>query len=332
MSTLCTCIDPSTLCNAAGSVFPGNADELFTPAERRLDGGSRMRGLRACATSQLVSGRRVVDHSSLISQRVKMSDGGPVHLNIPDFDLLVNVTYTPVSLKHKSICVLVKSLIVRELAEKHDVHHIIEHKRREDININRLVVVDCPGNRFSECNKWEQFHISCYVSRAYQMLIEKVLAGMDWASKEEVEKIRFYVENKFKIRLLSVIDSVNTSRDNITVCKRYHRVNKTKECIECMFYVMMEKYYKKKLEEELLNRDYWDKCDQPIKGFCKNMDILYKAVQNWEQEENIDEYNEEVWQHNREKRQMNDQFGVSKRSRTEVVEDDVLLEDEFNLL
>ena len=65
------------------------------------------------------------------------------------------------------------------------------------------------------------------------------------------------------------------------------------------------------------------------------MEILYKAVQNWEQEENekdIDEYNEEVWQHNREKRQMNEQFGVSKRSRTEVVEDDVLLEDEFNLL
>ena len=128
------------------------------PAERRLDGGSRMRGLRACATAQLVSGRRLDGHSSGISQRVKMSDGALVHMNIPDFDVLINVTYTPVSLKHKSICVLVKSLIVGKLVEKHDVHHIIEHKRREDININRLVVVDCPGNRFSECNKWEQFH------------------------------------------------------------------------------------------------------------------------------------------------------------------------------
>ena len=44
--------------------------------------------------------------------------------------------------------------------------------------------------------------LSCYVSRAYQMLIEKVLAGFHWASEEEVEEIRAYVENKFKIRLL----------------------------------------------------------------------------------------------------------------------------------
>ena len=259
----------------------------------------------------------------------------PDVLNVPNFDVLLeNITYTPISLKHKAICVLVKSIILRELVEKHDVHHIIEHKRRDDININRLVVADCPGNRFSECNKWEQFHISCYVSRAYQHLIEKVLHNLDWASEEEIEKIRFYIENKFKIRLLSVIDSVNTSRDNITVCKRYHRVNKMKECIECMFYVMMEKYYKKKLEEELLSTEYWDKYDKPIKGFCKNVEILYKAVQNWEQEENekeIDDYNEEVWEHNREKRQMNEQFGVSKRSRREVVEDDPL-EDEFILL
>ena len=267
-----------------------------------------------------------------------MADAAPdvFNLNVPDFDILINVTYSPVSLKHKAVCVLVKSLVVRELVEKHDVHHIIEHKRREDININRLVVVDCPGNRFSECTKWEQFHISCYVSRGFQMLCEKVLDRLDWASKAEVEKIRFYVENKFKIRLLSVIDAVNTSRDNILVCKRYHRANKTKECIECMWYVMMEKYYKKKLEDELLNRDYWDKCDMPIKGFCKNIETLYKAVQNWEQEENekeIDEYNEEVYQNNREKRQMNEQFGVSKKPRKEdVVEDDVLLEDEFNLL
>ena len=133
-----------------------------------------------------------------------------------------------------------------------------------------------------------------------------------------------------------MIDAVNTSKDNIAVCKRYHRVHKTKECIECIFHGMMEQYYKKKLEDELLNREYWDKCDQPILGMCKHMNTFYKAVQNWEQEENekeIDEYNELVWQNNREKRQMNYQFGVSKRSRTEeVVEDDVLLEDEFNLL
>ena len=55
-------------------------------------------------------------------------------------------------------------------------------------------------------------------------------------------------------------------------------------------------------------------------------------MQDWEYEEHeneVKEVNEEMEFLESEKRQMNQQFEVSKRQKIEVVEDDVLLEDEF---
>ena len=154
-----------------------------------------------------------------------------------------------------------------DLVQKYNLHSVLEHQIRDDISIEKLEVV-CPGNRFKECTKWEKFHVSCYVSRAFQMLCDKVLYGMDWASSSEIEEIREIVEKKFRVRMLFVIDAVNTSRDNIQVCKRYHGADRKKECLGCLFHAMMEKYFKKKLEIELLYQllyhwqDYYDK---PIK-------------------------------------------------------------------
>ena len=106
-----------------------------------------------------------------------------------------------------------------DLAQKYDLHSVLEHQSRDDISIDKLEV-SCPGNRFNECTNWEKFNVSCYVSRAFQMLCDKVLYRMDWASSSEIEEIREIVEKKFKVRMLSVIDAVNTSRDNIQVCKK----------------------------------------------------------------------------------------------------------------
>ena len=55
-------------------------------------------------------------------------------------------------------------------------------------------------------------------------------------------------------------------------------------------------------------------------------------MQDWEYEEHeneVKEVNEEMEFLESEKRQMNQQFEVSKRQKIEVVEEDVLLEDEF---
>ena len=173
--------------------------------------------------------------------------------NVPDFEILL---ISPESLKLKCIIKLTNSIIVVDLAQTYDVHSVVEHESRDDISIAKLEV-SCPGNRFNECTKWEKFHISCYVSRAFQMLCDKILYGMDWASSSEIEEIREIVEKKFKVRMLSVIDAVNTSRDNIQVCQRYHRADRKKECLECIWHSMMEKYFKKRLEIELLYQDYW---------------------------------------------------------------------------
>ena len=70
-----------------------------------------------------------------------------------------------------------------------------------------------------------KFHISCYVSRAFQLLCDK-LHGIDWVNSSEIEEISKIVEKKFKVRMLSIIDEVNTTRDNIEVCKRYHNANR----------------------------------------------------------------------------------------------------------
>ena len=50
---------------------------------------------------------------------------------------------------------------------------------------------------------------------------------------------------------------------------------------------MIEKYFIKRLEIELLYRDYWldGLYKKTMKGYSKNMMSIYKAVQEWEYEE-----------------------------------------------
>ena len=162
--------------------------------------------------------------------------------NIPDIVILLQ---TAESLKLQYIIKMTNSIMVVDLAQKYDMHRVVEQQSRDYISIDKLEV-SCPGNRFNECTKWEKFHIFCYVSRAFQMLCDKILYGMDWASSSEIEEIR-KIEKKFKIRMLSVIDAVNTSRDNIQVCKRYQWQQKER----------MQQYFKKRLEIGLLYQDYW---------------------------------------------------------------------------
>ena len=98
-----------------------------------------------------------------------------------------------------------------------------------------------------------------------------------------------------------------------------------------MWHAMMEKYFKKRLEIELLYQDYWlGLYKKPMKGYSKNITTIFKAVQDWEYEESekeTKEANEEMEVLESEKRQMNQQFEISKSQKIEVVEDDVLLED-----
>ena len=89
---------------------------------------------------------------------------------------------------------------------------------------------------------------------------------------------------------------------------------------------MMEKYFIKRLEIELLYRDYWlgGLYTKPMKGYSKNMRTLYKSVQEWEYaecEKDIIKLNEEMTAFYREKRQMNEQFETSKRQKTEIIDD-----------
>ena len=161
--------------------------------------------------------------------------------NIPDFAELLK---SPESLKLKCTIKLTNSIIVKDFAQTYDMHRVVEQKRRDDICIDRLEV-SCPGNRFNECTKWGKFHISCYVSRAFQLLCDKVLCGIDWANSSKIKEIREIVEKKFKVRMLSVSDEVNTTRDNMEVCKRYHNDNRKKQCLECMWHAMIEKYFKR---------------------------------------------------------------------------------------
>ena len=215
-----------------------------------------------------------------------------------------------------------------DLTEKYDVHRVIQHESRDDISIDRLEV-SCPGNRFNECTKWENFHISCYASRAFQKLCDEVLCGMNWANSTQIEEIREIVEKKFKVRMLSVIDEVNITRDNVEICRRFHNEDRKKPCLECIWHTMIEKYFKKRLEIELLYRDYWlgGLYAKPIKGYSKNMKSIYKAVQEWDYEEcekDIKQVNEEMTVLHNEKRQIDQQFETSKRQKTEIIEDNVV--------
>ena len=234
-------------------------------------------------------------------------------LNVPDFTVLLQAT--PDSLKIICIIKITKAIIVSDLAENCHIETLTEHSSRGDLRIHRLLVI-CPGDRFGVCTQWQNFHISCFVSRAFHLLCQKLLFDLDWASTTEIEQIWKIVEDRFKIRLLSVIDAVNTCRDNRLVCERYHRVDRTKECLECLFHMMMERYYKKRLEFELLGSQYWFKHDRPMKGYFKPFELLHKAVQEWEYseyEKERQELDKEMEQINQERRQMNIQFETSKK-------------------
>ena len=136
--------------------------------------------------------------------------------------------------------------------------------------------------------------------------------------------------------MLSVIDEVKITKDNAEVCRRFHNEDRKKPCLECIWHNMIEKYFKKRLEIELLYRDYWlgGLYAKPMKGYSKNMKSIYKAVQDmqeWDYEECEKDIkvNEEKTTFYREKRQMNQQFETSKRQKTEIVEDDVVSEGEL---
>ena len=126
------------------------------------------------------------------------------------------------------------------------------------------------------------FHISCYASRAFQILCDEILYGMNWANSTQIEEIREIIEKKFKVRLLSVIDEVNVTKANVEVCRRFHNEDRKKPCLECIWHTMIGKYFKKRLEIELLYRDYWlgGLYAKPMKGYSKNMRNIYKAVQD----------------------------------------------------
>ena len=250
-------------------------------------------------------------HSIIITRRVKMGD-------LPDFTKLLK---SPERLQLKCIIKITNSIIVMDLAHKYDVHAVILHETRNDIFIDKLEV-ECPGNRFEECTGWENFHISCYVSRAFQILCDEVLCGMNWANPTQIEEIRGLVEKKFKVRLLSVVDEVNTTKDNVEVCRRFHNEDRKSPCLECIWHNMIEKYFKKRLEMELLYLDYWlgGLYAKPMKGYSRNMTNIYRAVQDLEHEEcekDIRQTNKERAAFYREKRQMNQQFETSKRQKTE---------------
>ena len=253
-------------------------------------------------------------YSIVIIQRVKMGD-------LPDFTQLLK---SPERLQFKCIMKMTNSIIVMELTKKYDVHTVITHESRDDVSIDRLEVL-CPGNRFDQCTGWENFHISCYVSRAFKILCDEILCGMKWANSTQIEEIRELVEKKFKVRLLSVIDEVNAAKDKVEICRRFHHEDRTSPCLECIWHNMIEKYFKKRLEMELLYLDYWlgGLYAKPLKGYSRNMTNIYKAVQDWEHEEcqkDIIKANEEIAASYREKRQMNEQFETSKRQKTENTE------------
>ena len=169
-----------------------------------------------------------VCHSVVSLQRVKMDDTTLLHYYY----------YQPESLKVCSFYALTRTIILNDIVPASCLHQILSPDERDDSTIDRLVV-NCPGNRFDICTGWQNFHVSCFVSRAYQMLWDKLLSGMDLMCNPEIEDIRNKVEDKFKIRLLSCIDAVNKCRDDKIVCMRYHDPYKTK-CVECLYYVMLE--------------------------------------------------------------------------------------------
>ena len=188
--------------------------------------GRRPAAAHAWPTNKyLGTSRGAVSHSIIVSLRVKMDDQA---LNIPDFTVLLQAT--PDSLKILCIIKITKAIIASDLTENCHIETITEHRTRDNLRINRLIVI-CPGDRFGVCTQWQNFHISCFVSRAFHLLCHKLLFDLDWASTTEIEEVRKIVEDRFKIRLLSVIDAVNSSRDNWLVCERYHRLDRIKEWI-----------------------------------------------------------------------------------------------------
>ena len=202
--------------------------------------------------------------------------------NIPDCAILLKGI--PESLNLKCIIKLTKSIIVTDLAQHFNVHMITEHKTREDLIINRLEV-SCQGNRFAVCTDWQNFHVSCFASRAFQMLCDKVLFGIDWVNSTELEDLRKTVEDKFKIRLLSTIDGVNTCKDNRLVCARFHKPERRRECFECFTMQCWKNTSRRNWLLELIYDDYWNKHDLPMRRYFKAFETLYKAIQDWEYEE-----------------------------------------------
>ena len=98
----------------------------------------------------------------------------------------------------------------------------------------------------------------------------------------------------------------------------------------------MEKYYKKCLELELIDRTYWiHLCNKPMRGYSNKLSILYRAVQEWESQEQANEIAEIEQENNQlhmEVTQMNQQFHVSKRQKIEAIEDDVIMDEQVVML
>ena len=141
--------------------------------------------------------------------------------------------YQPESLTVCSIYALVKQIIVTEKVPPSHVHQILPAGIEDDIE---RLIVNCPGNRFDVCTGWQNFHVSCFVSRAYQMLWDE-FNNMELMCRRDIEKIRNKVEQKFKSRLVSFIDLVNRTRDQRSVCARNH-IRQTRKCLVCFHYMV----------------------------------------------------------------------------------------------
>ena len=116
-------------------------------------------------------------------------------LNVLDFTVLLKAT--PDSLKIICIIKITKAIIVSDLAENCHIETLTEHRTRGDLHIHRLLVI-CPGDRFGVCTQWQNFHISCFVSRAFYLICQKLLFDLDWARTTEIEEIRKIVEDRLK--------------------------------------------------------------------------------------------------------------------------------------
>ena len=196
-----------------------------------------------------------------------------------DTTLIQNMVNQPDSLFECSVTVLVKQIIVNDIVPASQVHQIISNGN-EDVD---KLVVNCPGNRFDECMGWKNLHISCFVSRAYQMLWDQVLNDIDLMCTNDIEMLRNGVENKFKTRLYTCIHIVNRTRSQKSVCTRYH-LHYGRKCLVCHWYDMIERYYKKLIELELIYGSYWDRYQEAVPNLCSHFNIMKKTMVDWEAE------------------------------------------------